>query len=236
MQILQREIVSREAPKRRPFNVAAARSTGLVAPTAGQVARVRGDRQLHPRELEARAKEQLERSRAEVRVAGCNGNGNDWIDQAKREAAACMPNYIPNNAANACPTKADGTPNDCKRTGLREVTIAGQNPAQLAAGAPWQIIISPQAPILPLFVTINGVQAPNVVVSSIFYGTVNMLVGGVVSGEEFSTLNEQGGYRLPSSFWLTPGMTATFSGTALAAIASAGLLVVGIFGLTNAPG
>lgn len=122
---------------------------------------------------------------------------------------------------------------DCD-SALREVSIGAQwTTGALVAGDAWVVNITVGARFKPLLLTIDPTPAAAVRVTGIVYGVTNMMIGGTIPGTNFSSGNNQGGYRLKGP-WIYPGQTIQVSGVATAAVA-ANLLVVGSFGLTDAP-
>jgi hypothetical protein len=180
----------------------------------------------------------MERETSARRPPVVGASGNDWLEQARRDAIQCLPESLRNQVMGGCACDANGNPtkNACGATkGLRPVSIGAVNTVIAAAGSQ-TISLSPQAPFKPEMLSINGAQAPNVnSISAIMYGPTSMLIGGVLSGEMFSTLNEQGGYRLPYEGWLYPGQTISVTLSSIAGIA-AGALVVMAYGFTTSPG
>lgn len=181
---------------------------------------------------------------ADVIVGGGCG-GDDYIENAKRQALNCLPPGMRGMSANgACQPKLDANGNpirdaagnpvveDCGDK-LPDRTIGGQQAGALAAAAAFSVTINVQEPFMPLTLSIPDNVAGSVKITSIMYGTDSMLPAAMVSGGSFSNKNTVGGYRLKGKKWLWPGQTIVIAGTAVAAIA-ADLLMIDSHGLTLA--
>lgn len=172
---------------------------------------------------------------ARVKVAGGGPCNADWIDEARRKALRCMPKGVVNQYTQAC-AKEGVDPNDpdaCAQA-LRWITTGQENTALIAIGA-FLLTITLDAALKPEMIAVNDTPSENIIVTSIQYGTVNMGIGGSISGAMFSTLSELGGYRISGSNWLYPGQKVKIGGTAIAQIA-ASTLVGMVSGFTDAPG
>lgn len=161
--------------------------------------------------------------------AGCGGGqfGGNWMDAAQASADACVPQAL---MQRGCP---DPNGNSCRRP-TRPVPVGASNAVAVNANGAFSVSVSLQAPFKPEMLQIDPTVAATLSISSIKYGPTEKLIGGTVSGSQFSTASLSGGFRLPSDDFLVPGQTITITGTSTAAYAIAALLV-DIAGFTTAP-
>lgn len=163
--------------------------------------------------------------------------------QAAQLAAAGIPNFAQQmqglaaqagqNIYGQAPQNV--TPDNCSAAGLRYVPL-GAAVGAVGAATATSATISPQAPFLPYAIVLGPTaNADDLIVTSIKFGTVEMLIGGSLNGELFVNTAFQPGWRVPSNHWIVPGQTIVVSGTSIGAIA-ANALFAQVYGFTNAPG